>query len=169
MKQSSWIVLGICILLAAFLGLYYIETQPSPATLTQDQATRMLHRMQEAVAHKDVNTIMGYISPSPDARLANLNQDQLRVTLARAFRDSDRLRADVSNVNLQGGTGEATVDFNLVVTHQMPEGIGRDYTGHITLHLQRMEVPRMMGIFHAQEWRIVGAETTGPDPSSFGE
>ena len=39
MKKSSWIVLGICVVLAAGLAVAYFLSQRQPTTLTQAQAT----------------------------------------------------------------------------------------------------------------------------------
>jgi hypothetical protein len=169
MRKSSWIVLALCVVLAAFLGLIYVETRSEPEALTQEQANQMLHKMQAAVDHKDVNGIMAYVAPDSETHIANLNQDQLRLMLARAFRDSGQLHADVSHVAFQSVANAATIEYDLHVTNRVPGGVGMDYAGHITLHLRRVEVPRLFGLFHAHEWRMVGGETTGPDPASFGD
>src|SRR5437870_1911460 len=97
MKKSSWIVLGICVVLAAGLAAAYFLSQSSPTTLTRAQAMQMVENMQEALRHKNVNAIMGYIAAGPDTRIANVNQDQLRSMLIHYFRNADSLHADIAN------------------------------------------------------------------------
>jgi hypothetical protein len=155
--------LATCVVLAAFLGVAYLFSQPTAETLTQEDATAMLQKMQEAVAQKNVNAIMSYIAPQPETRIANLNLDQLRLLLARAFHNSGTLHADYSKVVFTGGSSEATLEFDLVVANQLPGVTSDDYKGHVTLHLKRVDVPRLFGLFHSKEWRIAGADSTGPD------
>ena len=169
MKRSSWTVMGICVLLSILLVVGYQASRSAPETITQTDAEAMLQKMQAAVHRKDVKTIMDAISLEPGTRVANLNADQLRLMLARAFRNSGELTADVSNIKFTGGTGQATLEFDLAVNQRNGEMTAADYRGRITLRLKRVEVPRLLGIVHAQEWRIVGAETTGPDPANFGD
>ena len=169
MRKSSWVLLGICVALAACLGFAYLLSQSSPETLTQEEAAKMLRKMQEAVEQKDVGTIMAYIAPAPETRIVNLNEDQLRLMLARAFRNSSKLRADVSNIAFQSAGGDTTLEFDLAVVQEHPSMVAQDYTGHITLHLRRVEVPHLLGLYQTKEWRIASAETTGPDPANFGE
>lgn len=169
MRKSSWVILGVCLILAALLGFIYVRSQPVSETLTQPEAEQMLHQMQDAVAQKNVGGIMEYIAPDPETRIANLNQDQLRLLIARGLRNSGRPQAIVSNIVFAGGTGEATLAFDLVVKDDRPDSVSDRYTGHITLHLRRVEVSHLLGLFHTKEWRIVGADTTGPDLSNFGD
>jgi hypothetical protein len=169
MRKSSWVLLGICLALAACLGFAYFLSQTSPEVLTQEEALQMLHRMQDAVVRKDVGAIMATISPDPDTRIANMNVDQLQLLLARAFRNTGKLRADVSHVSFQSAGGDATLEFDLNLTQENPQLVAQDYQGHITIHLRRVEVSHLLGLYKTREWRVVAAETTGPDPSAFGD
>lgn len=170
MKRSSWIVLSLCIVLAGSLVAIYRLSQAGTGPLTEAQAREMIQKMQTAVAHKNVNTIMGFITNDSDAKIVNLKTDQLRLLLARTFRNAQEIRADVTHFTFQGGTTEdATAQFDLALVHDEP-GLHADvYSGQITLHLHRMDVPHLFGLYSTHEWRIIGAETTGLDPSSFGE
>lgn len=170
MKRSSWIILSLCIVLAGSLVTLYRLSQMGAGSLSEVQARAMVQNMQDAVAHKNVNTIMGYITPDNDARIVNLKQDQLRLLLARTFRNAQEIHADVTNFNFEGGTNDdATAQFNLVLNHDEPGLHSEVYSGQITLHLHRMEVPHLFGLYSTHEWRITGAETTGVDPATFGE
>ena len=170
MKRSSWIILSLCIVLAGSLVAIYRLSQAGNGPLTETQARAMVQTMQTAVAHKNVNVIMDHITTEGDAKIVNLKRDQLRLLLARAFRSAQDLRADVTNFRYEGGTGDdATMHFDLALTHD-EAGLHADvYSGNITLHMRRMEVPHLFGLYSAHEWRIVGADTTGVDPSTFGE
>lgn len=169
MRRSSWIVLGVCLCLAALLGFAYVQTRPSSRAPGQQEAFQMLHDMQHAVASKNVSEIMSYIAPGSDIRIANLTQDQLRLMLTRAFRDTGGLQADVKNVAFDGQGDDATMAFDLAVSQHAADLTSADYNGHITLHLKAMDVSHMLGLSHSKEWKIVGAETTGPDPGNFGD
>lgn len=170
MKRSSWIILSLCIVLAGSLVFTYRLSQMGNGPLTEVQAREMVQHMQTAVANKNVNTIMGYITMENDAKIVNLKHDQLRLLLARTFRNAQEIRADVTNFGFQGGTGdEATTQFDLALNHLEPGLNSVVYTGQITLHLRRTDVPHVFGLYSTHEWRIIGAETSGPDPGTFGE
>ena len=169
MRKSSWIVLGICAALIFGLAAAYFLSQTGSENLTRQQAESMVKEMQVAVRHKNVNTLMSYLAPSDDLRIANLHPDQIRVLLAHAFQAMPEPRAEVNNLTFVGGAKDATVGFDLVVHNDGPNQVGIDYTGHITLQLQRVPVPHLLGLYRTREWRIVGGSTTGPDPSAFGD
>ncbi|HZO87995.1 MAG TPA: hypothetical protein VFB38_06605 [Chthonomonadaceae bacterium] len=170
MAKKSWIVLAICVALAGFLVMAYFVSQPGPETLTQTQTVQMLDEMKAAVARKDVNTIMAHIAPTGEAHIAGVNPDQLRLMLIRGFRSTGKLRAEYSNVAFHPHGDEATVEFDLVVYQQTADMLAEAYPkSHVTLQLRRVEVPRLWGLFQGHEWRIVGADTDGPNLSNFGE
>ncbi|HLK57694.1 MAG TPA: hypothetical protein VKU00_14100 [Chthonomonadaceae bacterium] len=169
MRKSSWILLGVSVVLLILLGYAYLQSQNASENLTEAQVAEMLKKMQDAVTHRNANGIMDMISPDPGARIADMHPDQLRVMLARAFRQSGPFRTDISGVALQSSPNEANVQFDLEVQHVMDGGIGKDYSGHVTLEMQRMDVPVLLGIFHTKQWRIVHAETPGADPSMYGD
>lgn len=169
MKKSSWIVLGLCLLLVIGLVSAYFLTQNSPATLNQAQAMQMIEKMQDALHHKNVNGIMDYISPNSDTRISNLNQEQLRRMLIHYMRSSDTLSAEVQNPTFTGGDSEAELQFDLTVFNNGQDSRKEDYKGHVILHLKRVEVSRLLGLYQTKEWRIVGAESTGPSLENFGD
>ncbi len=170
MKRSSWIVLSLCVVLAGTLVFLYRVSQMSSGPLTEAQAREMVQKMQTAVAHKNVNAIMDYITTDSDVKVANLKRDQLRVLLARAFHSATEMRADVTNFGFQGGTTEdATAEFDLSLNHEETGLHAEVYSGHITLHLHKTAVPHLFGLYSTHEWRIIGGETSGPDPSNFGD
>ena len=169
MQRRSWILLGICAALLFCLGLAYYLSNTPPPTLTQAQAERMLETLNTAVRRKDVNTMMDYVSPEPETRLAGLRPDQLRMMLARAFRSTGALEPQTSNVTFADQGDKATLDFDLKVNSRESDMLSTPYSGHITLKLTRVSILRLLGLFHTQEWRIAGAEHTGRDLTSFGE
>lgn len=170
MRKSSWIMLGVCGALVLVLGVAYILSRSTDTSLTREQAAQIVQKMQDAVAHKDVSTIMSYIDPNPETKVANVNQDTLRILLARALRSMNNPRADVTNLAFAGGdTGDATMDFDLDVKQTGSDYNAFDYKGHITLHLKRVDVPHLLGLYQTREWRIVSGSTTGPQPSDMGE
>lgn len=169
MQRKSWILLVVCAVLAGFLVWAYIGTKAPPPTLTQTGAVQMLDTMRQAVAKKNINGILAYIAPQPDVKIAELTQDQLRMMLTRAFRGSGKLNAEYSNLVFTGGADEATAEFDLAVTETASGMVAEDYKGHITLHLKRLDVPRLLGLFQTKEWRIVSAESTGPNLANFGD
>ena len=169
MRKSSWIVLGICAALIISLATAYILSQTGPDTLTQQQAEGMVKEMQVAVRHKNLNTLMAYLAPNDDIRVANLHPDQIRVLLARAFQAMKEPRAEVTNLTYAGGVKDATLAFDLAIHNDGPDHTATDYTGHITLQLQRVSVPHLLGLYRTREWRIVAGSTTGLDPSNFGD
>ena len=167
MRKSSWIVLGIGMLLGIGLGFAYLLSHTGPENLTEADAVKMINRMQEAATHKDVGTIMSYISSTSDTKITNLNTDQLRLMLAHALRSANHVRPDVSHIAFHGGLGEASVDFDLIVFNEDKNMSSKDYEGHITLNLRRIDVPHLLGLYQTKEWRVVGGSTTGPDPASW--
>lgn len=169
MQRKSWILLVVCAVLAGFLAWAYIGTKAPPPTLTQTGTVQMLDNMRQAVAKKNINGILAYIAPQPDVKIAELTQDQLRMMLTRAFRGSGKLNAEYSNLVFTGGADAATAEFDLLVTETASGMVAEDYKGHITLHLKRLDVPRLLGLFQAKEWRIVSAESTGPNLANFGD
>ena len=170
MRKSSWIMLGVCGALVLVLGFAYLLSRTTDTSLTREQASQIVQKMQDAVARKDVSTIMSYIDPSPETKVANVNQDTLRILLARAFRAMQNPHADVTNLAFAGGdSGDATVDFDLDVKQAAADYSAFDYKGHITLHLKRVDVPHLLGLYQTSEWRIVSGSTTGQQPSDMGE
>jgi hypothetical protein len=169
MKRSSWIVLGVCVVLVIGLVAGYFLSQGGTTTLTQEDAIKMVEKMEEGLRHKNVNAIMGYIAPEAGTRIANVNQDQLRGMLAHYFRNSDSLRADLKNYTFIDSTQEPTLQFDLTVYNNGSDSEKIDYQGHITLHLKRTDVSHLLGLYQTKEWRIVGAETSGPNLDIFGD
>lgn len=170
MRKSSWAVLGVCALLLFGLGFAYMLSRASNDTLTRDQAAQIVQKMQDAVARKDVGTIMNYIDPSPETRVASLNQDQLRIMIGRALHAMKNPRADVSNLAFAGGVdSDATLDFDLDVKNGDTDYNALPYKGHIALHLKRVDVPHLLGLYQTKEWRVVSGSTTGPQLTDMGE
>jgi len=169
MKRQSWIILTVCLLIVAGLGVFYLMTRGGPGPLTQDEAIEMTQKMERAFSAKNANGILAYINPAPDTKIANINQDQLRVLLGRYFRNSDRVSAELKNYTFASGDTDATLQFDLTVHNDGVDSRKEDYTGHITLHLKKVDVPRLLGLYQAKEWRIIGAESTGADLSTFGD
>ena len=169
MQKSSWLALGALILLSAFLGFGYIATRPAPEVITKEQATEMMNRLQKAADNKRSDAILAALAPLPEGKYADLNTEQLRWLLNRAFRGSERIKTDISNVSFDGGNQAATLAFDLVVNNGIGDMTSENYRGRITLFLRRVEVPRFGGVLKSFEWRIVKAETTGPNLTSFGD
>jgi hypothetical protein len=168
-KRSSWIILAICALLIGLLAFLYMESQQAPPEMTQARITSMLDKMKDAVAHKNTRALMSYVDQSPDTRISRMNTDQLRLTLSRAFSNSDQLEAIYTGLALHNNGDEATAEFDLKVLHHMSGATGDDYNGHIVLHLKRMDVSHMLGLYHTREWKIIRADTNGPDLSNYGD
>jgi hypothetical protein len=169
MKRRSWAILVICILLAGGLVIAFLMSQGSTERFGEKEAIGMTQKMEQALRNKNVNAILGFFSPTPETRISGINPDQLRYLLVRYFRNSDRLSADMTNYAFTGSDTEATLQFDLVVHNDGSDSRKEDHSGHVTLHLRRVEVPQLMGLYQTKEWRIVGAETTGADLSTFGE
>ena len=170
MRKSSWAVLGVCALLLFGLGFAYMLSRTSGDTLTREQAAQVVQKMQDAVARKDTGAIMDFIDPNPETKVAGLNQDQLRMMVGRALHSMQNPRADVSNLAFAGGTdGDATLDFDLAVKQSGKDFSASDYSGHISLHLKRVDVPHLLGLYQTKEWRVVTGTTNGPQPGDFGE
>jgi hypothetical protein len=169
MKRSSWIILAICAALVAMLVFLYVQSEQKPPEMTESRIVSMLDMMKVAVAHKDVRALMKSVDQSSDTRIAKLNVDQLRLTLSRAFNTSDQLEAIYTGLKLQNDGDDSIAEFDLKVVHHMAGATADDYSGHITLHLKREEVPHMLGLYHSREWRITRAETNGPDISNYGD
>ncbi len=112
---------------------------------------------------------MSFVDQSSDVRVSRMNYDQLRLMLSRAFSNSDQLEADYSNLTLRDNGDEAIAEFDLKVLHHMAGANGDDYNGHIVLHLKRVEVGHMMGLYHSREWRVIRADTNGPDLNNYGD
>lgn len=169
MKRQSWIILVVCLLIAAGLGAFYLVTRGGAGPLTQEDAIAITQKMEHSFRSKNANGILAFISPAPETKIANINQDQLRVLLVRYFRNSDHVSADLQNYTFSGGDTDATLQFDLTVHNDSSDSRKEDYTGHITLHLRKIEVPKLLGLYQAKEWRITGAETTGADLAGFGD
>jgi hypothetical protein len=169
MQRRSWVVLGVCILIAGILTAAYIASQHGPERLTQQDAIGIVQGMESAFEHKNPTGVLAYISPSPDTRISSISTDQLHLLLGRYFRYSDRLSAETKNYLFTGGDGDAVLQFDLVVHNDGADSRKEDYSGRITLHLRRVEIPHLLGLYQTREWRITGAETTGPDLSTFGD
>jgi len=169
MKRRSWVILTVCVLCAVGLFTAYLLTRTGSEQLTEQDAIEMTRKMETAFRHKNANEILAYISPAPGTRIAGINQDQLRLLLVRYFRNSDQLHADMTNYVFTSGDAESTLAFDLVVHNDGADSRKEDYPGHITLHLHRVDVSHLLGLYQTKEWRITSAETTGPDLTIFGE
>ena len=169
MKRRSWIILAVCVLLGVGLVAAFLLSQNGPGRLSQQGAVEITQQMESAFQHKNANGILAHISPASDTRIASINQDQLRLLLVRYFRSSDRLSAEMKNYVFAGGDADATLQFDLAVHNDGPDSRKEDYAGHITLHLRRVEVPHLLGLYQTKEWRVTAAETTGPELSAFGD
>jgi hypothetical protein len=169
MQKRSWIILCVCLFIAAALGIFYLETRGGSGPLTQEQAIEITQNMERAFRAKNANGILAYMAPSSETRIAGVSQDQLRLLLVRYFRNSNRVSADLNNYAFSGGDTDATLQFDLTVHNDGTDSRSDDYKGHITVHLRRVEVPRLLGLYQAKEWRITGAESTGADLGGFGD
>lgn len=169
MQKSSWIVIAVCIALAVCLGIGYIVTNASPPQITREQAVSMLDEMNDAVARKDVSALLRHVNTAPDAKIAGMNPDQLRLMIARGMRGSGKLTSQTSNVAFTPRQDEATLDFDLLIVSHEGNATSEMYRGHITLGLKRMDTPRLLGLFHGKEWLVVSAEHNGRDLNSFGD
>jgi hypothetical protein len=169
MKRRSWIILAACVLLAVGFVIVFLVTQNGSERLTEQGAIDMMHKVETAFRKKDANGVLAYISPTPDTRIASINQDQLRLLLVRYFRSSDNVSGEMKNYAFTPGDTDATLQFDLVVHNNGPDSRKEDYSGHITLHLRRVEIPHLLGLYQTKEWRIASAETTGPELSTFGD
>jgi hypothetical protein len=169
MQRRSWILLGICAALLACLGFGYYLAQAPPPELNQARAEKMLEVMKDAVRRKEVSTLMSYVAPDSEARLAGLKPDQMRIMLARAFRSTGRLEPETSNVTFQNSGKTATLEFDLNIKSRESDMLSTPYSGRVILRLKQVEVPRLLGLFHGTEWRIASAEHTGRDLNSFGD
>ncbi|MCS6777250.1 MAG: hypothetical protein RMJ43_10635 [Chloroherpetonaceae bacterium] len=169
MQRRSWVLLGICMMLLLGLGAGYYLSTMAPPEFTDAEARQVLESMREAVRRKSVGQLMDYIAPDPEVRIAGLRPDQLRVMLARAFRGTGRLEPLTRNVRFQREGEMAVLEFDLEVQSRDVDMLSTPYSGHVTLRWKRVEVPRLLGLYRALEWRIVAAEHTGRDFNSFGE
>jgi hypothetical protein len=149
--------------------VFYLVTKGGPGPITQEEAIEMTQKMEQAFRAKNANGILAYINPAPETRIANINQDQLRVLLVRYFRNSDHVSAELKNYAFTGADTEATLQFDLTVHNDGSDSRKEDYSGHITLHLRKVDIPQFFGLYQAKEWRITGAESTGADLAGFGD
>jgi len=170
MKKQSWIILSVCALLLGALVFWYVFSQNGPERITQPEAVAMVQQMERAFERKNSNEILEFIAPTSDTKISNITPDQLHGLLARYFRSSDKLSADMTNYSfVKADETNAMLEFDLAVHNDGPDSRKQDYSGHITLHLKRVEVPHLLGLYRTREWRIAGAETTGPELSTFGD
>ena len=87
-----------------------------------------------------------------------------------AFSQSDQsLRQSTPGLVLHNDGDESTAEFDLKVVHHMAAATGDDYSGHIVLHLKQVEVGHLLGLYHSREWKIVRADSNGPDISNYGD
>jgi len=169
MRKSSWIVLGASAALILCLGFAYLASRATPEPLNKEKAAALIARMQEAVKAKNINTIMSYVCPDPDTKVAGLDQDHIRRMLASAFHVMKDPRADVSNLTFSGGTDDSQVSFDLSVHNDGPNQEATDYKGHVTLDLRRVNVPHLFGLYTTKEWRIVSGSQDGLDLTTLGD
>lgn len=168
-KRSSWIVLGICVVLSMCLGAAYLMSQNPTPTLGRREAEAMIKQMQQAVRRKNAGAIMDYVSSGDDVKIDNMRPEQVRLLLVKAFRSMNDPRAEVTNPVFTGNERAASFSFDLKLHNDGPDIDSIPYEGHITLNLQRTTVSQWFGLYKTQEWRIVNAATTGPDPALFGD
>lgn len=169
MQRRSWIILAVCVLLALGIVAAFLLSQGGAHQLTQDEAIDITRKMEHAFRNKNTTGVLAYIAPAPETRIANLTHDQLQLLLSRYFRNADRLSADMRNYQFAGGDTEATLQFDLAVNNDGADNRKIDYSAHITVHLRRVEIPHLLGLYQTKEWRIVGLDSTGPDLTSFGD
>jgi hypothetical protein len=151
------------------LVFLYVQSQQKPPEMTQSRIESMLDKMKNAVARKDVKTLMSFVDQSPETKVSKLNVDQLRLLLSRAFTNSDELTANYRGLTVQSDGDDATAGFDLSVLHHLSGATADDYNAHIILHLKRIEEPRLLGLYHVREWKIVRADTNGPDLNNYGD
>ena len=169
MQKSSWTMLGVAAALMAFLLFAYITSHNEPPPLTAAQANAMLKTMQDAAERKDVNTIMGYVAPDAETRIADLSPNQLRTFLSRAFYGAGSVKTNTSNITFAGGKDEAVLGFDMRVGNNVQDMSSDDWHGHVMLHLRPVAIPKFLGLYHAKEWRITSGTTNGTSPASFVE
>ena len=169
MKRSSVVALSICLIILMLVGVVLLSSRNSPEILTPEYANSIIENMQGAVKKKSVGSLMSYFSDDGSDKFANLSHTQLRKTLARAFFNSKTLTAECKNVAVHPGASGTDVEFDLSLKNEGELVTAEDYNGHITLHMKRETVAHAMGLYRTQEWRIVGAQTTGRDPASIGQ
>ncbi len=169
MKKSSIVALGAVGLLSVLLVIGYLASRSAPERITKDEAVTMLNEMKSAVEKKNVGVIMEAMAPSPEGKYAEMNREQLRMVLARAFQGSGDLTPEFKKITFDGGNLAATLAFDVSVKNKQGGMSADDYKAHIILYLKRVEVPRLWGVVKAMDWRITKAESTGPNMSTFGE
>ncbi|CEK13973.1 hypothetical protein [Chthonomonas calidirosea] len=168
MQRSSWIALGLSVLLIAILTVSYFVSQARPKPFDATQAQQILHDLQVAVRQKDVEGIMQYVAPN--ARLiGDMDTQKARLLLARAFRTMQNPEPSVSDVQFHADADEPSVSFDLNLRDQGPDYTSDEYEGRITLYFRQVTITHLFGLYHTVEWRIVHAETTGPNPDNFGD
>lgn len=170
MKRSSRIALIIT--LVAGLGLllgYFLLQERTPEKLTQADAIVIVQDMEKSFRRKDVNGVLAYLAPQPGVRIINLSPDRMRLMLLRYFRYSNKVQGDMTNWSFGGNDQEAILQFDLKVMNNGGDNMSEDYKGHITVYFRRVDVPQLLGLIQTKEWRIVRAESTGPNLENFGD
>ncbi|HLI47121.1 MAG TPA: hypothetical protein VKV18_00310 [Chthonomonas sp.] len=175
MQRSSWIALGLSVLLIAILAVSYFISQERPRQFDATQAQQILHDLQEAVRQKDVEGIMRYVAPNTRL-IGDMDAQKARLLIARAFRVMQNPQPTISDVQFHDdnegkgvGLEEPSVSFYLNLRDQGPDYTSDEYAGRITLYFRQVSIPHLFGLYHTAEWRIVHVETTGPNPDSFGD
>lgn len=168
MQRSSWVALGLSILLTALLTVGYLSSRSKAQHFDAAQAEKVLHDLQVDTRQKDVEGIMRYIAPNTRL-MGDLDTNRVRLLLMRAFNAMQNPQPDVSDVQFHDDPDEPSLSFLLNLRDQGPDYTSDEYGGRITLYFHQANISHLFGLYHTSEWRIVHVDTTGPSPDTFGD
>lgn len=158
MKRSSKIVLGVVALLLVVFAVYFIVRQPPLSD--QDQIIGQLETARAAAERHDAGGITAVVSTDFKSE-AIANKQQLYFYLARAFRNSGKLRVVLSapTVVVQGDSATSTCQMTVYNLDR----VGPRFDQPVTLNWRREEGRRLL-VLPTRVWRIVGAQNVGALP-----
>lgn len=150
MRRSSWVVVGLIVVLAA--ALLYARMAGRTDLTDEDQIQALLAKGQSAIENKDLKGALSCISRDYSDR-AGLKFDTLRLQAAQAFQERGRYDVTLENASMavDGDKAEVEVGVTLDLTTQGKRN--RVYAGRMGLSLRKEEGKHWL-VIPVQKWKV---------------
>ncbi|MDE2125078.1 MAG: hypothetical protein KGJ62_00630 [Armatimonadetes bacterium] len=169
MRRNSWLLLAAAGVISVILGVGYSIAGAGSGGTPQQQVSALLSRLKTAAEHKDTGGVMNAFATQSNMRVTSMNRDQFERLVDRGMNDAGTLQIEMNHISIVPSGPEMIAEFDLGINESRKEYQAQDYTGHIVLRLRRVSVATWFGLVRVRRWRIVSADTTGPDPANFGD
>ena len=168
MRRNSWLLLAAAGVISVLLGVGYSIASAGAGGTPQQQVAALLNHLRTSADHKNADGVMEAFASQSNMRVSSMNYQQFERLVDRGLNDAGTLQVVMNNLSIVPSGQEMIAEFDLVINESRQQYQAQDYQGHVVLRLQRVPVSSWFGLVRTRQWRIVSADTTGPDPANFG-